>query len=147
MSILFSSFLEKFLDCLPHHPQRLRNPVAVLPTYIPRNEVARGTVRFLCGGSYMALVGFRLHRLPPSHRGYILTHPLGNVNTFFQVSLKKFLAPSCRPPPSVFQSLTGAGAHLYTAPTGLRAVQGGSHEGGLISLTWATLSGLPPRSL
>ena len=86
----FSSFLEKFLDCLPHHPQRLRNPVAVLPTYIPRNEVARGTVRFLCGGSYMALVGFRLHRLPPSHRGYILTHPLGNVNTFFQVSLKSF---------------------------------------------------------
>lgn len=80
----FQVSLKKFLDCLPHHPQRLRNPVAVLPTYIPRNGVARGTVRFLCGGSYMALVGFRLHRLPPSHRGYILTYPSGNVNTFFQ---------------------------------------------------------------
>lgn len=57
---------------------------------------------------------------------------LGECQYFFSSFLEKVLAPSCRPPPSVFQSLTGAGAHLYTAPTGLRAVQGGSHEGGLI---------------
>ena len=29
-----------------------------------------------------------VHRLPPSHRDYILTYPLGNVNTFFKKNRK-----------------------------------------------------------
>ena len=51
--------------------------------------VARGTVRFLCGGSYMALVGFRLHRLPPLSPWLYINISLGECQYFFSSFLEK----------------------------------------------------------
>lgn len=54
--------------------------------------------------------------------GLTIVSPILNFCTYYSTGLaicqaffSNFLAPSCRPPPTVFQSLTGAGSHLYSA--------------------------------
>ena len=54
--------------------------------------------------------------------GLTIVSPILNFCTYYSTGLaicqaffSNFLAPSCRPPPTIFQSLTGAGSHLYSA--------------------------------